>query len=77
MNIPFHVRTTRTKRCAEGFYLIINGHRLRFKNKASAVAACLDWLGIQRVQIVSVREFANRNARRIARIMPRAGRNAP
>jgi hypothetical protein len=54
------VRITRKKRCPEGFYLIINGSRVRFKTRALAIEAASDWCRMQRVQVVSVRDYARR-----------------
>lgn len=53
------VRITLTKKCREGFYLIVNGSRIRFATKALAVAALKSVLQLQRFQIVSVRELAD------------------
>jgi hypothetical protein len=70
MTVELKVRCTRKSRCREGFYLIINGERLRFKSRSAALSNMLDWLKVQRVQVVTVREFAERNARRIKARMP-------
>lgn len=52
------VRITKTKKCREGFYLLVNGERIHFKNKAGALAGLDAILQLQRFQIVSVRELA-------------------
>lgn len=53
------VRITRTKKCREGFYLLVNGERIHFKKKADAVAGLEAVLQLQQFQIVSVRELAD------------------
>lgn len=52
------LRITRTKRCREGFYLLVNGERLHFQKRAVAVAAAKSILDLQRLQVLSVREYA-------------------
>ena len=52
------VRITRTKRCAEGFYLLVNGARLRFCTRKAAIEAIDGILLLNRIQVVSVREYA-------------------
>lgn len=59
------VRITRTKKCREGFFLLVNGSRLRFTNRAAAVDAIDALLSMQRIQVVTVREFAERKKHRI------------
>lgn len=54
------VRITRTRRCAEGFYLLVNGTRIHFKSRAAAIEGADALLQMQRIQVVSVREFAAR-----------------
>ena len=71
-NFPFPVRVTLRRKCREGFYLLINGSRLRFGTRAAAVAGVLSFLALQKVQIVTVREFAERNRKRIARVQREA-----
>jgi hypothetical protein len=53
-------RVTRTTRCKEGFYLLVNGERLWFKTKAIAMDALVSLLKMQRFQVVSVREYQRR-----------------
>jgi hypothetical protein len=69
MTYPFIVRVTRKSKCREGFYLVINGQRIRYKTKALALAEVEGWLKLQRVQIVTVRDYAERNRKRIAKEM--------
>jgi len=71
MKYALNVRVTRKRKCREGFYLIVNGSRLRFRNKALALAEVQGWINLQRVQVVTVREFAERNRKRIAKQMPK------
>ncbi len=71
MTVALTVRCTGKVKCREGFYLMINGERLRFKSKAAAISNMLDWLKVQRVQIVTVREFAERNGKKISARMPK------
>ena len=59
-NVAVSVRVTRTKRCPEGFYAIINRVRIRFKRRADALQSIVDLLRMQRLQVVSVREYARR-----------------
>ena len=61
------VRITRATKCKEGFYLLVNGERIHFKRKADAVAGLEAIMAMQRFQIVTVREYADRNATRIKR----------
>jgi len=56
------VRVTRQARCQFGFYLLINGSRLRFSTKAKAIEACKAFLKMQRIQIVSVSEYSRRKS---------------
>lgn len=58
------VRITRTKKCKEGFYLLVNGTRIRHTTKAIALAALRSILDMQRIQLVTVREFAARQKHR-------------
>lgn len=59
------VRITRTKKCREGFYVIVNGTRIHHANKATALASLEAILSLQRIQIVTVREFAARRKHRL------------
>jgi hypothetical protein len=54
------VRITQAKRCREGFYLVVNGSRIRFPTHAQAISAAQHWVKLQRVQIVSLRDYARR-----------------
>lgn len=54
------IRITLTRRCPEGFYLVVNGSRLWFKRRSAAIAAIDSVLALQRIQVVSLREFAAR-----------------
>ena len=58
------VRLTQTRRCSEGFYLLINGSRMHFKTRALAVEAIDSILSFQKIQVVSVREYADRRKHR-------------
>lgn len=62
--IPVNVRITRKTKCKEGFYLLFNGQRIHFRFKKSAVDALNSLLGIQKFQIVTVREYAARRQKR-------------
>jgi len=60
-SIPIQVRrVTRTKRCKEGFYALVNGQRIRFKRRSDAFQSIVALLKMQRFQVVSVREYARR-----------------
>lgn len=54
------VRITRTKRCPEGFYLLCNGQRIHFKKRSAAIESIDAILALQRIQVVTVREYAER-----------------
>jgi len=58
------VRITRTKKCREGFYVLFNGSRLRFATRAAALGAVDAILSMQKIQVVTVREFAARKKHR-------------
>lgn len=58
------VRITRTHKCAEGFYLLVNGSRIRYGTKAAALRAIDALLSLQRIQVVTVREYAARKKHR-------------
>jgi len=53
-------RVTRSKRCKEGFYLVVNRQRVHFKRRRDAIAAAADLVKLWKLQIVTVREFARR-----------------
>src|SRR5436190_697502 len=74
MTFQIPVRVTRTAKCQEGFYLLINGSRLRFRNKRGAIDAVRSLLALQRIQILTVREFAHRKRKAIARQIENATR---
>ena len=59
-NVAVSVRVTRTRRCKEGFYALINGKRIRFNRRTDAFHAIVDLLRMQRFQVVTVREYARR-----------------
>ena len=70
MNIPFKVRVTRTRRSDQGFYLIVNGKRIFYKTKALAMQEAQAIVAMNRMQIITVRQFAKRESRRIQLRMP-------
>ena len=72
MKLELSVRVTRRRKCREGFYVVINGKRLRYANRALAIKEVRSWLALQRIQIVTVREYAERNRSKIKREMPKA-----
>lgn len=74
IHVPLRVRLTRRKRCRDGFYLVINGTRIRHKARQLAMDSLYAWLRLQKVEIVTVREFVDRNRRKIAARMPREAR---
>jgi hypothetical protein len=67
MNFLISVRVTRAKKCREGFYVIFNGTRIRFSNKKDALQAVNAFLALQRLQVVTVREYQRSNLKRITR----------
>lgn len=64
------VRITRTARCPEGFFLLVNNSRLRFPTKKAALAAIDSVLSLQKIQVVSVREYADRRKHRQKIVWP-------
>ena len=58
--IAISVRVTRSRRCKEGFYALINGKRIRFNRRTDAFHAIVELLRMQRFQVVTVREYARR-----------------
>ena len=64
------VRVTRTRKCREGFYLIINGKRLRYATRALALEEVRGFIELQKLQVCTVREFAARTASKIKQRMP-------
>jgi hypothetical protein len=65
-----NVRVTSKARCKEGYYLIINGERVRCGSRTAALQCVEAWLKLQRVQICTVREYAERNGKKISARMP-------
>lgn len=63
--VPF--RITRTKRCPEGFYLIVNGTKIRFATRKLAIEAGVAILQLQRLQVVSLREYAASRKAKLSR----------
>lgn len=72
MNFAIPVRVTQAKRCREGFYVLINGERIRKATRKLALAEVRGFLALQKIQIVSVREYVERNRKRIQRQMEAA-----
>jgi hypothetical protein len=62
--VKISVRVTRKTKCNEGFYALINGARLWFKTRRAAFGACLSVLELQRLQVVTAREFFEAKVRR-------------
>ena len=60
MQFAINVRVTRKKRSPEGFYAIFNGKRIRFNTKPLALSAVDSFLQLQRIQVVTVRQYAAR-----------------
>lgn len=60
MKIPVCIRVARQSRSPEGFYALINGQRLHFLRKSDALAAIVSLLEMQRLQVVTVRQYAAR-----------------
>lgn len=72
MRFKVSVRVTRTRKCREGFYLLLNGQRLRVATRALAIEQVRGFLDLQRIQILTVREYQRRNERKIEREMETA-----
>lgn len=66
MTFTVSVRVCRQHRARFGFYALINGQRLHFRRHADAVAAIRSVLEMQRLQVVTVDQYAARNRKRIA-----------
>lgn len=64
-NFKISVRVTSQERCEFGFYVLINGSRLRFSTKAKAIEAVQAFLRLQRIQIVSLSEYSRRKSVRL------------
>jgi hypothetical protein len=60
MKLPVDVRVTRQRRSKEGFYALINGLRLWHKTRGKAVGSIRAMLELQRLQVVTVRQYAAR-----------------
>jgi hypothetical protein len=71
MTFTINVRVTSKARCREGYYALINGARLHFKQRRQALECVTAWLKLQRAQVCTVREFAERNGKKIAARMPK------
>lgn len=69
MRVLINIPVCRQVRSLRGFYALINGQRLHFKRRADAIAAVQAVLDMQRLQVVTVDQFAARNATRIGRQM--------
>lgn len=70
MTVKLNVRVTSKSKCREGFYLLMNGERVRFARRAVALDSVRVWLRKQRIQIVTVREYQERNRKKISARMP-------
>lgn len=71
MTVKLKFRVTSASKCREGFYLIINGERLHFATRADALTSGLAWIAkTVRVQVCTVREYQQRNRKKIAARMP-------
>lgn len=57
------LRVTQTKRCREGFYLLVNGKRVWFKTRRLALQGLEGFLALQRFQILTLREYSARKGR--------------
>ena len=73
MTFKINVRVTSKARCQEGYYLVMNGQRLHFKGRTVALENLRGWIALQRIQICTVREYQQRNAKKIAARMPGEG----
>jgi hypothetical protein len=71
MKFTINVRVTRAKRCRDGFYLICNGSRIRFSTRRAALEAVDGLIMLQTFQVVTVREYAERNRKKIKAQMPK------
>jgi len=60
MRLTVNMPVTRQRRAKEGFYLLVNGKRLHFKRRGDAIGAAQDLLDMQRLQVVTVKQFARR-----------------
>jgi phage terminase large subunit len=64
------VRITRAKRCREGFYVIVNGQRVRLATKALALEWVDSLLSMQRIQVMTVREYVEAHRQKISKQQP-------
>ena len=64
------VRITRATKCREGFYLIVNGRRVRFANKKAALDAIDSLFSMQKIQVVTVREYVESHRAKIKARQP-------
>lgn len=71
MKFCIPVRVTRARKCRDGFYVVINGKRLRKATRALAIAEVEGFLALQKIQVCTVREFADRNRKKISARMPK------
>jgi len=60
MEFIIHVPVCRQSRSPEGFYVLVNGQRIHFKRKMSALDSVASLLEMQRLQVVTVRQYAAR-----------------
>lgn len=67
MKFTIEIPVTRLKRCPEGYYALINGSRLHFLARSKAIDGIRAFLSLQRIQVVTVRQYAKRNKRRLPR----------
>ena len=65
------VRITRATKCREGFYVIVNGQRVRLAKKALALDYVDALLSMQRIQVVTVREYVEAHRKRISKQQPK------
>lgn len=61
MKFTVEVRVCRQHRARLGFYAVINGKRIHFRRHADAVAAIRSVLDMQRLQVLTVDQYAARN----------------
>lgn len=63
MKFSIEVPVCRQRRSKEGFYLLINGMRIHHRKRSSAIDSARALLDMQRMQIVTVRQYAARKKR--------------
>ena len=71
MTFTIKARVTRTKKCRDGFYLFVNGSRLRFSTRKAAIEAITGIVALSTFQVMTVREYVERNRKKIAAQMPK------